>query len=65
MLEGTVRKLTSLFIITKHLYLTSFMYYAEAATEFAISLLQILVNNNSEVMSELQNLIEALSQVGL
>lgn len=35
----------------------------KAATEFAVSLLQTLVNVEPKVMSELQNLIEALSQL--
>ena len=41
------------------------MYYTEAATEFAVSLLQTLANEEPKVISELQNLVEALAKVGL
>lgn len=36
---------------------------AEAATEFAISLIQALVINNSKVISELHHLVDALAKV--
>lgn len=36
---------------------------AEAATEFAISLLQTLAVEESKVISELHNLVEALAKV--
>lgn len=36
--------------------------FAEPATEFAISLLQMLVVNDSKVISELHNLVDALAK---
>lgn len=38
---------------------------AEAATDFAISLLQTLVIEESKVISELHNLVDALAKVYL
>lgn len=55
----------SLYIMAKDLYLIRFLYHTELATEFAVSLLQTLVNEEPKVISELQNLVEALPKVSL
>lgn len=42
---------------------TNLINFAEAATEFSISLLQTLAVEESKVISELHNLVDALAKV--
>lgn len=63
--NSTCRKMFVLFISSTKVESNDLFWinFAEAATEFAVSLLQTLVTDESRVISELHNLVDALAKV--